>query len=78
MAGRKADHGGRQEARRDHPKNSSAQHNAERCRPDYRSARLQNDEAGRCDPRKGGEHQGQQAARYPATRGSDTPGLVPN
>ena len=30
------------------------------------------------DGRKRGEHQGQQTARCPAKRGSDTPGMVPN
>ena len=73
MGAGEAHHGGWQEARRDHPKNSTTRHNAKRRRLDYWSTRLRNDEAGGCDPRKRGEHQGQQAARCPATRGSDTP-----
>ena len=59
MGAGEADHGGRQEARQGHPKNSTARHNVERRRPDYWSTQLRNDEAGGCDPRKGGEHQGQ-------------------
>ena len=78
MGAGEADHGGWQEAQRGHPKNSSARHNIERRRPNYRSARLQNDEGSGCNPRKGGEHQGQQAAKCPTMRGSDTLGLVPN
>ena len=73
-----AHYGGRQEARRGYPKNSTTRHYVERCRPDYWSARLRNDEVGGCDPCKRGEHQGQQAARCLAKRGSDTSGMVPN
>ena len=78
MGAGEADHGGRQEARQGYPKNTATQHYVEQRRPDYWSARLQNDEAGGCDPRKRGEHQGQQATRCPAERGSDTPRMVPN
>ena len=78
MGAGEADHGGRQEARRSYPKNSTTRHNAERHRPDYWSARLRNDEVGGCNPRKRDEHQGQQAVECPAERGSDPQGMVPN
>ena len=77
MGAGEADHGGRQEARRGYPKNPTTRHYVERRRPDYWFAQLQNAEAGRCDPCKRGEHQGQQAAWCPAER-SDTLGMVPN
>ena len=78
MGAGEAHHGGRLEARRDYPENPTTGHNAERHRTDYWSARLRNDEAGGCDPRKRGEHQGQQAAGCLAERGSDPPRMVPN
>ena len=78
MGAGEADHGGRQEARRGYPKNPTTRHNAEQHRLDYWSARLRNAEAGGCNPRKRGEHQGQQAAWCPVEKRSDTPGMVPN
>ena len=78
MGAGEVDHGGRQEARRGYPKNPTMRHNAEQRRLDYWSARLRNTEAGGCDLRKRGEHQGQQAAWCPVERRSNTPGMVPN